>query len=213
MKQRRSQRVISQLCLFMACTAVSLARPDQVRIFDGNSFDGWEGDTRSSFRIENGAVVAGTLAAKIPRNEFLCTLRTYKNFVLRLKFKVLGEGANAGIQIRSKRIPNHHEVIGYQADLGDPEWWGCLYDESRRKKVLAKSNMEEVNQVLKRNQWNDYQIRCEGKRVQLWINSKQTVDYTEPDDSIEQSGIICLQIHGGPPSEAWYKDISVEELP
>jgi hypothetical protein len=197
----------------MACTAVSLARPDQVRIFDGNSFDGWEGDTRSSFRIENGAVVAGTLAAKIPRNEFLCTLRTYKNFVLRLKFKVLGEGANAGIQIRSKRIPNHHEVIGYQADLGDPEWWGCLYDESRRKKVLAKSNMEEVNQVLKRNQWNDYQIRCEGKRVQLWINSKQTVDYTEPDDSIEQSGIICLQIHGGPPSEAWYKDISVEELP
>jgi hypothetical protein len=73
--------------------------------------------------------------------------------------------------------------------------------------------MRELQRVLKRNDWNDYLIRCEGKRVQLWINGKQTVDYTEPDDSIEQSGIICLQIHGGPPSEASYKDISIEELP
>ena len=182
-------------------------------MFDGKTFEGWEGDTTKTFRLEQGAVVGGTLAAKIPRNEFLCTQRSYKNFVLRLKFKVLGEGANAGVQIRSKRIPNHHEVIGYQADLGDPEWWGCLYDESRRKEVLAKSSMRELQRVLKRNDWNDYLIRCEGKHVQLWINGKQTVDYTEPDDSIEQSGIICLQIHGGPPSEASYKDISIEELP
>ena len=40
----------------------------------------------------------------------------------------------------------------------------------------------------------------------------QTVDYTEPDDSIEQTGLIGLQIHGGPPSEAWYKDIRLKEL-
>ena len=97
--------------------------------------------------------------------------------------------------------------------MGDPEWWGCLYDESRRKKVLAKADLEAVNKVLKRNDWNEYVIRCEGKRVQLSINGLQTVDYLEPDDSIEQSGVICLQIHGGPPSEAWYKDVSIEELP
>ena len=35
----------------------------------------------------------------------------------------------------------------------------------------------------------------------------QTVDYVETDDGIEQSGLIGLQIHSGPPSEAWYKDI------
>ena len=40
-----------------------------------------------------------------------------------------------------------------------------------------------------------------------------TVDYTEPDESIEQEGLIGLQIHSGPPSEAWYKDISIVELP
>lgn len=52
----------------------------------------------------------------------------------------------------------------------------------------------------------------QGKRIQLSINGRQTVDYTEPDDDIEQRGLIGLQIHGGPPSEAWYKDIVIEEL-
>jgi hypothetical protein len=213
-ESQRSRRTLAfSSFLVLLCFGIMIGRPERVALFDGRSFAGWEGDTTKTFRIEQGAVVGGTLAARIPRNEFLCTQRSYKNFVLRLKFKVLGEGANAGVQIRSKRIPNHHEVIGYQADLGDPEWWGCLYDESRRNKVLAKSTMRELLGVLKRNDWNDYLIRCEDRRVQLWINGKQTVDYAEPDDSIEQTGIICLQIHGGPPSEAWYKDISIEELP
>ena len=195
---------------------VSSAGSGQVRkarLFDGKSFEGWEGDVQKTFRIQGGAVVGGSLSAKVPRNEFLCTRRSYKNFVLRAKFKLLGTSANAGVQFRSKRIPNHHEVIGYQADMGDPEWWGCLYDESRRKKVLAKAHLAAVNKVLKRNDWNEYVIRCEGKRVQLFINGLQTVDYIEPEDSIEQDGVICLQIHGGPPSEAWYKDVSLEELP
>ncbi|MFO0866510.1 MAG: family 16 glycoside hydrolase [Gemmataceae bacterium] len=50
-------------------------------------------------------------------------------------------------------------------------------------------------------------IRCEGKRIQLRINGMQTVDYTELDAKIEQTGLIGLQIHGGGPSEAWYKEI------
>jgi len=182
-------------------------------LFNGKSFEGWEGDTQKSFRIEDDAIVGGSLSERVPRNEFLCTRKTYKNFELRLKFKVVGEGANAGIQFRSQRIPNHYEVIGYQADLGDPEWWGSLYDESRRKVTLAKSDPNQIRKILKRNDWNDYLIRCEGKHIQLSINGVQTVDYTERDDSIEQDGIICVQIHGGPPSEAWYKEISLVELP
>jgi hypothetical protein len=201
------------LLIFFVSSSVDSGQVKRSSLFDGKSFEGWEGETEKTFRIQNGAVVGGSLSAKVPRNEFLCTRKSYQNFVLRLKFKLLGTGANAGVQIRSKRIPNHHEVIGYQADMGDPEWWGCLYDESRRKKVLAKAHLDAVNKVLKRNDWNEYLIRCEGKRVQLSINGVQTVDYVEPDDSIEQSGVICLQIHGGPPSEAWYKNVSIEELP
>ena len=203
------------LCILILSLASSAGsgQARKAKLFDGKSFEGWEGDVQKTFRIQDGAVVGGSLSAKVPRNEFLCTRRSYKNFVLRVQFKLLGTGANAGVQFRSKRIPNHHEVIGYQADMGDPEWWGCLYDESRRKKVLAKADLAAVNKVLKRNDWNEYVIRCEGKRVRLSINGLQTVDYIEPEDSIEQDGVICLQIHGGPPSEAWYKGVSIEELP
>ncbi len=131
----------------------------------------------------------------IPRNDYLCSKKTYADFELRLKFKVLGEGANAGIQIRSERVPNSNEMIGYQADLGD-SWWGCLYDE-RRHKPLAGPPAEQQSKIIRRGEWNEYVIRCQGRRVQLSINGHQTVDYTEPDQSIPQVGVIGLQIHVG----------------
>ena len=164
-------------------------------IFDGKTMKGWEGNL-DMFRVEDGAIVAGTLKGRIPRNEFLCTEKEYENFELRLQFKLIGEKPNAGIQIRSRRIPNHNEVCGYQADLG-PGWWGCVYDESRRRKVLAGPTPDKRNEPVRANDWNDYRIRCEGKRIQLWINDVQTVDYTEDDPNIEQKGIIGLQVHSG----------------
>ena len=181
-----------------------------VSLFDGKTFKGWDGNLEH-FRIEEGAIVGGSLKERVPRNEFLTSAKEYGDFELRLKFKLLGKGANAGVQIRSKRIPNHNEMIGYQPDLGEG-WWGCLYDESRRKKVLAGPPKEEREKLVKANAWNEYTIRCEGRRIRLWINGKQTVDYTEPDESIPQTGLIGLQIHGGAPSEAWYKEIRIREL-
>jgi hypothetical protein len=191
--------------------AVLAGSTKPVSLFDGKSFDGWEGDTKKTFRIEQDAIVGGSLDEKVSRNEFLCTTKEYGDFELRLKFKVLGKGANAGVQIRSRRIPNHYEMIGYQADLGEG-WYGSLYDESRRRRMRAEADPKVVAEALNADDWNDYTIRCKGKRIQLWINGHQTVDYTEPDDAIEQRGLIGLQIHGGPPSEAWYKDIVIEEL-
>lgn len=195
--------------------AESGAGPDEPAaaqaLFDGKSFAGWEGNL-DYFRIQDGAIVAGKLTADIPRNEFLCTQKQYGDFELRLKVKVVGAGANAGIQFRSQRIPNHHEVRGYQADVGQ-NWWGKLYDESRRNRVLAQpADAEAFAQVLRPDDWNDYVIRCQGPRIQLWVNGFQTVDYTEADPQIPRRGILGLQIHGGPPSEAWYKDITIRVL-
>jgi len=181
-----------------------------VSLFDGKTFAGWEG-SKEVFRIEDGAVVGGTLSAKVAHNDFLCTVASYGDFELRLQCKLLGENANAGIQIRSRRVPDHYEVSGYQADMGQ-QYWGCLYDESRRNKVLACPDPAKIAEVVRAGDWNDYVIRCEGKRIQLWLNGFQTVDYTEPDDAIPQSGVIGLQIHGGPPSEAWYRNIRIKPL-
>lgn len=180
-------------------------------LFDGKTFNGWEGNL-ALFRIESGAIVAGTLAANIERNEFLCTTREFKDFELRLSVKLLGgDKANAGVQFRTKRIPNHHEVSGFQADMG-AGWWGALYDESRRNRVLKGPDQATMKGVIRETAWNDYTIRADGPRVQLSINGFQTVDYVETDGTVADSGLICVQIHSGPPSEAWYRDIKVTEL-
>lgn len=198
-------------CLTLLISVAAYQRKSE-RLFDGKTLTGWEGNLKV-FRVEDGAIVGGTMKEKLDHNEFLCTTREFADFELRVKFKLTGdpEKANAGVQIRSKRIPNNYEVIGYQADLGQ-NYWGALYDESRRKKILAGPNLDELKKVLKRDDWNEYLIRAEGKHIRLSINGFQTVDYTEPEEGIEQRGCICVQIHSGPPSEARYKDISITPL-
>ena len=209
------RKIIRKGILLIACLIgiSGLAEAGEaVKLFDGKTFAGWEGN-ELSFRIEQGAVVGGSLKARIPRNEFLCTKKNYKNFILTLEVKLLGgPKANAGIQIRTKRIPNHHEVSGYQADMG-VGWWGSLYDESRRNKVLARADAAVIQKTLKPDGWNRYKIHCEGRRIRLYINGTLTVDYTEPDPKIPLVGVIALQIHGGSPSEAWYREITITELP
>lgn len=183
-------------------------------LFDGHSFAGWEGDTEKTWRIEYGALVGGSLTTTVPKNDFLATTERFTNFVLRLKVRLTGtEGfVNSGIQLRSERVPNHHEMIGYQADVGKG-WWGAIYDESRRNKILAKPDEGVAERAVKDDDWNHYEIRAEGRRVVLKINGIQTVDYTEPDETLVQHGIFGLQIHGGGKAVVAFKDIEIEILP
>ena len=199
--------------LLLSATSTLFAEPKPLS--DGKTFAGWEGDTAKTWRIVDGAFVGGSLDEKVPHNEFLATEKRYANFELRLKFKLTGtEGMiNGGVQFRSERTENPtYEMIGYQADMGE-KYWGCLYDESRRKKVLVAPEAELIAKTIKLNEWNDYRIRCEGPHIQLWVNGVQTVDYTETEPGIVQDGKIAVQIHGGGKAEASYKDIVIEELP
>ena len=205
------RRVLSLLFLCVCATAFGAdAKP--VPLFDGKTLKGWEGDTAKTWKAEDGAIVGGSLDTTVPRNEFLCTTKSYENFELKVKFKLVGDRAkaNAGVQFRTKRIPNHHEVSGYQADAGQ-DYWGALYDESRRNKVLARPAKELIEKLVKED-WNEYTIRCEGPRIRLWLNGTLTVDYTEKDEKIDRTGLIGLQVHGGAKAEVHYKDITIEEL-
>jgi hypothetical protein len=198
--------------LLFAAPALTADKPTP--LFDGKTLAGWEGDTEKTWKVEDGAIAGGSLDAVVPRNEFLCTTKTYENFELKVTFKLTGDRAkaNAGVQFRTKRIPKHHEVSGYQADVGQ-DYWGALYDESRRNKVLAGPKKEDLAKIVKYDDWNEYVIRCEGPRIRLWLNGTPTVDYTETDEKVERSGIIGLQIHGGAKAKAYYKTVTIEELP
>ncbi|HCO22521.1 MAG TPA: hypothetical protein DIT97_05460 [Gimesia maris] len=179
-------------------------------LFDGKTFDGWHGNEKI-FRIEDGEIIAGSLTEKVERNEFLRSNKEYDDFELKLEFKLLGDKTNAGVQIRTAEIPDHHEVSGYQADLGTG-YWGCLYDESRRKKILAGPPAELRDLPVRMNDWNSYRIRCEGPRIRIWINDVQTVDFKEADPQIPLKGIIALQIHGNLVNEAHYRNVRLREL-
>ena len=212
--------MVKQLLIYAATGIITLTNffltPPQkvVKLFDGKSFKGWEGDTLKTWRIENGALVGGSLITKVPNNEFLCTTRSYANFNLKLKFKLTGtEGfINTGVQFRSKRLTDPaYEMIGYQADLGD-KFWASLYDESRRNKTLIAPEASLIKKILKPGDWNDYEVRAENRRIRIFLNGQLTVDYTESDASIPQTGLIGLQIHGGGKAEVAYKDIFIQEL-
>jgi hypothetical protein len=203
-------------CALVAVVTVGYGQePGFVAMFDGKTLAGWEGDEKV-FRVEEGAIVAGSKTERISHNEFLASKEEFGDFELRLKAKLTGKGQNAGVQFRSQRIENHFEMIGYQCDMGTigqgTSIWGALYDESRRRKFLVEPDQEKLKAVLKPADWNGLVIRCEGPRVQIWVNGFQTVDYTEPDAQIAQRGRFGLQIHGGEAAEAGYKDIWVKRL-
>jgi 3-keto-disaccharide hydrolase len=208
---------IIPLAVVATCLTLAVASADEpgfTPLFDGKTLAGWEGDERV-FHVQDGAIVAGSATERIVHNEFLASKDEFGDFELRLKARLVGKGQNAGVQFRSQRIPNHFEMIGYQCDMGTMQGrpiWGTLYDESRRRKFLAEADAQKLSAALKTNDWNDLVIRCEGPRVQLWVNGLQTVDYTEPDSDIPRRGRFGLQIHGGEPAEAAYRDIRIKKL-
>lgn len=200
--------------LLVTLCAASLRADDATSLFDGKTLEGWEGKSEW-FRVEEGAIVAGSLEKAIPNNEFLCTKVEYGDFELTLEAKLVGQGTNAGVQFRSQRIPNHHEMIGFQCDIGSTPVrliWGSLYDESRRRVFMAEGPAEEVAKTVKSGDWNRLKIRCQGSKIQIWVNDLQTVDYTEADDALPRTGIIGLQIHSGPTAEASYRKLQLKKL-
>lgn len=175
-------------------------------LFNGKNLDGWQIDTPGLWSVRDGMIVGKSDGLKY--NDFLRTKKNYSDFVLRLKFRLINGQGNSGIQFRSKPVPNSHEVSGYQADIGQ-QYWGCLYDESRRNKVLVQAPQDALAK-LDKNGWNDYVITVRGNHITLELNGSRTVDYREAEPGIDGSGFIALQIHGGPAMEVQFKDIDLE---
>ncbi|TWU19273.1 3-keto-disaccharide hydrolase [Allorhodopirellula heiligendammensis] len=210
-------------------------------LFDGTVLAGWEGNAHW-FRTAGNTIIAGTLEKPVPKNQFLCTTDTFADFDLRLEVRMRGENPNAGVQFRSRRphtsdeVPRN-EVIGYQADMGNA-WgrsvWGALYDESRRRKMLAEPETPfpvkwqvagsadapsdaqresaENAKSVRETEWVRMRIVCKGDQIEIFLNDHLTVRYTETDPEIPRVGMIGVQIHSGPPAEAEYRNIRILSL-
>jgi pimeloyl-ACP methyl ester carboxylesterase/prenyltransferase beta subunit len=174
---------------------------------NGKDLTGWEGDTKL-WSIKDGILVGHSPG--LDHNEFLATTQPYSDFVLSLNFRLVDGKGNSGVQFRSVRIPRR-EMSGYQADIGEG-YWGSLYDESRRNKVLVKASDAAIK-VLHKDDWNHYNLRVMGDRIDLSLNGARSVQYREAEPTVSRSGLLAVQIHAGGPMEVQFKDAMIQLLP
>ena len=99
------------LCIGCSTNPEPTVRSPYTSIFDGETFAGWEGNL-DSFRIEDGAIVGGSLDDRVPRNEFLATTQVYEDFELTVTFKLLGEDAKRTMVYSQEEVYRfNHEFL------------------------------------------------------------------------------------------------------
>ncbi|MDP7062192.1 MAG: DUF1080 domain-containing protein, partial [Planctomycetota bacterium] len=202
---------------FLLAISGSLVAQEEPRsLFDGETLKGWEtiGADQKWWRVVDGMIVGGSLEETIPHNTFLSTVESFQNFDLEFDILIEGNGGfiNSGFQVRSVRVEGSAEMSGYQVDAG-AGWWGKMYDESRRNRVIAEpGDPAALAEVVQEHGWNHYRIRAEGRRLQAWINGVATIDYTEADGNIPRDGHLGLQVHSGGKVQVSLKNIHLTEL-
>jgi hypothetical protein len=107
-----------RISLLFLITA-SFQNKKDIPLFDGETPAGWEG-SNSAFRVENGAIIGGSLETGLEESFYLCTTEEYSDFELTLSVKLIHKelNGNAGANFRAKRIPGSNRVASYQADIG-----------------------------------------------------------------------------------------------
>jgi hypothetical protein len=183
----------------MKATAATTAH-----LFDGSSLAFWSGSPEV-WSVEDGEIV-GRTATGLAHNDFLVSDLLVADFHLRLEVKLLGDQGNSGIQFRSVPAepgPAHHEITGYQADVG-PGWWGKLYEENGRGLVSSTSG----EPYVKSGDWNVYDVWCAGTRIRTAINGHVTTDLDDPKGRAR--GQLALQVHSGGPTEVRFRNFVLE---
>jgi hypothetical protein len=190
----------------------NLSRGDDATdsFFNGKDLTGWEGLPRF-WAVKEGAIV-GTTPPNHNFNTFLCSKKKYKDFELTFQVKLTGMGwsGNSGVQIRSEIADKEHLAVkGPQCDMGDV-YWGSLYGELLPGGMMKQAPKDVVQKVLKKDDFNDYAIKCVGKHVTIKLNGATTVDGDFP--KMPDEGIIAWQLHQGKPMEVTFKNIVFKDL-
>ena len=168
---------------------------------------GWEG--LMDYWTYKDGVLTGASPEGLKFNTFLCSKKKYGDFELSFQIRLKGGKGNSGVQIRShihdKKV---FAVTGPQCDIGDV-YWGSLYGEHFGG-MMKQAPTDLVKKVLKPADFNDYYIRCVGKKVTIKLNGEVTVDGEFPKMPAE--GIIAWQLHSGGPMEVIFRSIRFRDL-
>jgi len=207
-------KTISTLTLAVLLASISGAAADDsqdegfVTIFDGKSLKGW----KASENTDSWSLKDGALVARGPRSHmFYITDKPFVNF--ELKVEVMTEkGSNGGIYFHTKFQEKGWPKYGYESQVnnthGDWRKTGSLYAVDDVKVAPAKDG-----------KWWTQHIIVKGRNVQILIDGRKVVDYTEPEGKQAgkdftrklDSGTFALQAHD-PRSVVRFRNIRVKRL-
>jgi len=200
------------VALFLGLSALAQAPHESgwVALFNGKDLSGWKKNGEEKWIVEQGAILCESTANKYG---YLTTEKTYRDFMLRLKFK--GEAAgNSGVFVHAKITgidPQHGpDIEGMQVEV-DPNMGkhtGGLYETGGRGWVEQPT--PEGEQVLKPGNWNELEVSVHGTHIVTQLNGAKIVDFTDPAPKFTD-GVIGLQIHTGGGVKMRWKDISIRE--
>lgn len=198
--------------------ALVAAAPAQkaVDLLPSKEFAGWvKRGGNANYAIE-GKEIVGSCVMNTP-NTFLCTEKTYGDFILEYDFKV-DPRLNSGVQIRSECFDTKTQVEwqgktidipagrvhGYQIEIDpDPKqdrWWTAgVYDEGRRGWLYPgalggenKAFTDAGRKLFRQGDWNHVRVEAIGDTIKTWLNGQPCASVK---DSMTLRGFIALQVH------------------
>ncbi len=180
-----------------------------ISLFNGKDLDGWKAsENKATFSVKDGAIVAHGNRSHLfyvgPVNNAQFTNFEYKVDVM------TEPGSNGGLYFHTEYQETGWPDKGFEVQVNnsykpDPRMTGSLY---QMQDVLNVSPAQD-------REWFTEHIVVRGNRVQVFVNDKQVVDWTEPDNATGGrklgTGTFALQGHD-PKSTVYYKNIRVRPL-
>ncbi len=183
--------------IILSCFTAGCSHPAEDGFFNGRDLTGWSSTSRY-WSVEDGAIV-GRSTTDVPRNDFLWSDMEFGDFYLCVDVKLSPDDRNAGVQFRSRRVNDHGQARGYQADVGSAVWGKLYHEHGRGKLDWNDRGLEAVN----RGHWNQYEILAVGHHIWLALNGELCVALNDPDGEV--AGRVAFQIHSGLPQTVRYR--------
>jgi hypothetical protein len=196
--------------LFLAGSAFAQAPPDGgwVPLFNGKDLSGWKNNGNEKWWVENGEILAESAENKYG---YLTTEKTYRDFLLRVKFKCDGKG-NYGVFLRSRIYgygQDGPDIEGTQVEIDPDRDTGGIYESGGRAWIAR--NSAESTRAFKTGEWNELEIAIEGRHIVTRLNGMQIVDFRDPAPRFFD-GVVGLQLHTGGGARIHWKDIYIQDI-
>jgi hypothetical protein len=188
-----------------------------VPLFNGQDFEGWEGNTgeggtQKYFSIQDGEIVARNEADNSPKvSNYLLTKKPYRNFRLVFEGKLAESQMHSGIALWGKKFDKDGEKNSYQGHLVMfPTHWG-FWDLYRRNSIYKDDGRAAK---ADNKDWNKMEILAIGNRIRLAVNGQLVADWEDPKPELCGEGPIGLQLHSNNvPQEVRFRGLILSENP